>query len=180
MWVSRTFFIVLRALVVTFKRIFSPNIWESTRFCWTLGSQERRVLCFEKGTLFPYSFVLPWKRPSWERLKGLETTSQRVLLGNMANAEQQLVKIVPRNKHLWLFASKANAISDIRTPNRWILHTKSPLNFYFAAMESLLLLERGLDIKAYLSMRCSCTATRPTTHLLTTVFICAFVYQDQN
>jgi hypothetical protein len=89
MWVLRTFFIVLRAAVVTFKRIFSPDILDSTRFCWTLGSQVRRVLCFEKGTLFPDSFVLPWKRPYWEHLKGLEATSQNALLGNMANAEHK-------------------------------------------------------------------------------------------
>lgn len=140
---------------MTFKRIFSPNISESTRFCWTLGSQERRVLCFEKGTLFPDSFVLPWKRPSWERLKGLETTSQRALLGNMANTEHSscsyvnFVKIVRRNKYLWLLASKANAMcahSGLQTIvlfGNTVYSSQSlliRLNSY-AAMEGLLLLK---------------------------------------
>lgn len=151
--------------MVTFKRIFSPNIWESTRFCWTLGSQERRVLCFEKGTLFPDSFVLPWKRPSWERLKGLETTSQRALLGNMANAEttavcqncakeQSFVSVCIKGLCHLFWAGRPNSESLFSSG---FCTLKTPLNFYSAAMEGLLLLERGPDIKAYLSMRCSCT-----------------------
>lgn len=80
---KRTVFIVFSALVVSFIRIFCPSISEYMRFCWTLGSHERRVLCFEKGTLFPYCFIFPWKRPFWERLKGWETTSHNVLLGNI-------------------------------------------------------------------------------------------------
>jgi hypothetical protein len=35
-----------------------------------LGSHDRRVFFFEKGTLFPYCFVFPWNRPSCDRLKG--------------------------------------------------------------------------------------------------------------
>jgi hypothetical protein len=36
----------------------------------TFGSQVRRVLCIECGTLFPLWTSWPWKRPSWPRLNG--------------------------------------------------------------------------------------------------------------
>ena len=49
------------------------------------GNQVLRVFFFEKGTLLPYSFVFPWKRPSWDRLKGRDTASKSLgILGNIA------------------------------------------------------------------------------------------------
>ena len=85
--ISSTFLIVFKALVVSLTRIRSPIISEGNRLCWTLGSQVRRVLCFEKGTLFPYCFILPWNKPCWDRLKGWDTTSHNVLLGNIGDGE---------------------------------------------------------------------------------------------
>jgi hypothetical protein len=45
----------------------------------------RRVLCFECGTLFPYCLVLPWKRPSWERRKGVEILDSEASIGGVEN-----------------------------------------------------------------------------------------------
>lgn len=67
---QRTLLIVLSARAVSFTRTFSPRAAEKRRLGWTLGSQVRRVFFLEKGTLLPYCFVLPWKRPSCARLKG--------------------------------------------------------------------------------------------------------------
>ena len=176
----QTFFIVLRALVVTFKRIFSPNILDSTRFCWTLGSQVRRVLCFEKGTLFPESFVLPWKRPSWERLKGLETISQSALLGNMANAKV---------RNTWVSSKLCRGICDylyqrpmafvLQWPNRSHLITQSLFEFLLCCHRKRSIVKTWPWLN-YLSMRCSCTATCPTTDFWMAFFIRAFVYLSQN
>ena len=81
--ISHTFLIVFNALVVNLTRINSPIISECNRLCWTFGIQVRRVLCFEKGTLFPYCFILPWNKPCWDCLKGWDTTSHNALLGNI-------------------------------------------------------------------------------------------------
>lgn len=83
--ISRTFLIVFKALVVNLTRIKSPIMSDCSRLCWILGSQVRRVLCFEKGTLFPYCFILPWNKPCWDRLKGWDTTSHNALLGNIGD-----------------------------------------------------------------------------------------------
>ena len=88
-----TFFIVFKALVVTLTRIFSPRISENSRLRCTFGSHVRRVLCFEKGTLFPYCFVLPWKRPSCERLNGCETTENTGKLENICSVRSSLCKL---------------------------------------------------------------------------------------
>lgn len=85
-----TFFIVFKALVVTLTRIFSPRVSENSRLRCTFGSHVRRVLCFEKGTLFPYCFVLPWKRPSCERLNGCETTENTGKLENICSVRSSL------------------------------------------------------------------------------------------
>ena len=61
---------VLSARVVSFTRTCSPSTSEKRRLDCTLGSQVRRVFFLEKGTLLPYCLILPWKRPSWARLKG--------------------------------------------------------------------------------------------------------------
>lgn len=81
---TRTLLIVRNAFVVNLTLINSCKTSEKSRLEWTFGSQVRRVLCFEKGTLFPYCFILPWKRPSWERLNGALTISNRGKEGNMA------------------------------------------------------------------------------------------------
>lgn len=79
-----TFLIVLKARVVSLTLTSSPRVSENKRLRWTLGSHVRLVLCFEKGTLFPYCLVFPWKRPNWERLKGCETTAENTgIVGNM-------------------------------------------------------------------------------------------------
>ncbi len=75
--------------MVSFIRKFCPRVSEKRRLLWTFGSHVRRVLCFELGTLFPYCFILPWNRPSCERLKGVLTTSQRGIEGNMTVADDQ-------------------------------------------------------------------------------------------
>lgn len=54
----------------SFTRTFSPRASEKRRLVWMLGSHDRRVFFIEKGTLFPYCLVFPWKRPSCDRLKG--------------------------------------------------------------------------------------------------------------
>ena len=78
------------ALVVNLTRIRSPIISDCNRLCWTLGSQVRRVLCFENGTLFPYCFILPWNKPCWDRLNGWDTTSHNALLGNIGDGEKPM------------------------------------------------------------------------------------------
>lgn len=81
---SRTFSIVRMALVVTFSLRLCPSASEKIRFRWIFGSHVRRVLCFENGTLLPYCFIFPWKRPYCERLNGWEMTSEnQARLGNM-------------------------------------------------------------------------------------------------
>ena len=70
--VGRTLRIVFSARVVTLISTFRPKASDARRLFCTLGSQLRRVFFFEKGTLFPYCFSFPWKRPSDERLKGVE------------------------------------------------------------------------------------------------------------
>jgi hypothetical protein len=66
----RTLRMVLRARVDAFTRTISPRASEKRRLLWMLGSQDRRVLFLENGTLFPYCFVFPWNRPSCDRLNG--------------------------------------------------------------------------------------------------------------
>ena len=81
------------ALVVNLTRIKSPIISDCNRLCWTLGSQVRRVLCFENGTLFPYCFILPWNKPCWDRLKGWDITSHNALLGNIGDGEKPMYEL---------------------------------------------------------------------------------------
>jgi len=70
--------------VVSFTRTVSPRASEKRRLDWTLGSHALRVFFFEKGTLFPYCFVFPWKRPSCDRLKGwLSAAAKDDKEGNM-------------------------------------------------------------------------------------------------
>lgn len=64
--------IVLSTRAVTVVLISLPMISEYSDLLCELGSHVRRVLCFEKGTLLPYNFVLPWNSPSAARLKGWE------------------------------------------------------------------------------------------------------------
>ena len=54
------------------------------------GSHDRRVLCFENGTLFPNCFILPWNSPNCARLKGPETASISLgRVGSMAKDEDR-------------------------------------------------------------------------------------------
>jgi len=86
---------VLRARVVSFTRTVSPRASEKRRLDWTLGSHALRVFFFEKGTLFPYCFVLPWKRPSCDRLKGwLSAAAKDDKEGNMGVAGRGLFGLV--------------------------------------------------------------------------------------
>lgn len=80
----RTLRIVLRARVESFTRTISPRASEKRRLRWMLGSHDRRVFFFENGTLFPYCFVLPWNRPSCDRLNGwLSAAAREGKEGNM-------------------------------------------------------------------------------------------------
>ena len=82
--VMLTFLTVLSARAVIFTRMNFWSVSEKRRLLCTLGSHVLRVLCFELGTLFPYSFVFPWNRPSCARLKGPLTAANRGIEGNMA------------------------------------------------------------------------------------------------
>lgn len=86
-----TFLIVLNARVVSLTRTSPPMVSDANRLRWTFGNHVRRVLCFEKGTLFPYCLVFPWNRPSWDRLNGCETTDAEnaVRVGNIVGVPRE-------------------------------------------------------------------------------------------
>jgi hypothetical protein len=62
----------------------------------------RRVLCFECGTLFPYCLVLPWKRPSWERRKGVEILESEARIGGVENMVEGAGPAVKKSARLGL------------------------------------------------------------------------------
>ena len=81
-----TLLIVFKARVVSLTFINSFNVSENNRFDCTFGSHVLLDLCFENGTLFPYCFVFPWNKPSWDLLKGDETMLKTGIEGIMVVA----------------------------------------------------------------------------------------------
>lgn len=87
-----TLLMVFSARVETFTCTNRCSASEKNRLLWILGSHDRRVLCMECGTLLPYCFILPWNRPSWDRLNGVLTISlssgeEKNMTGRMRSGE---------------------------------------------------------------------------------------------
>lgn len=109
----RTFFIVLSTLVVSFVLTSPPSASEYNPLRCTLGNHVRRVFFFEKGTLLPYCTTFPPKRPSCDRLNGVETGDEKDLKqaseGNMRAKERSCSSTVKKHK-----------ISRVASGNFWI------------------------------------------------------------
>jgi hypothetical protein len=71
------------------------GIWMLIEF----GNHARFVFCFENGTLFPDYHIFPWKRPSWECLKGVLREASNACVPNMLEEDER--ESAPSDHPIW-------------------------------------------------------------------------------